>query len=56
MDKPLKSVTHGQCETRGPIYKISYVKTLKIIFKFIVRSTFDSDLKRAKISLGNIVS
>jgi len=35
----------------GPIYKIPYD-----YLKIIVRSTYDSDLKRAKISLRNIVS
>jgi len=39
----------------GPIYKISYDLSYDYR-KFIVRSTYDSDLKRAEISLGNIVS
>ena len=42
-------------ETRGPIFKISYDLAYDYR-KFIVRSTYDSDLKRAEISLGNIVS
>jgi len=37
------------------IYKISYDLSYDYR-KFIVRSTHDSDLKRAKISLMNIVS
>ena len=41
--------------TRGPIYKISYDLSYDYR-KFIVRSTYDSDLKRAEISLRNIVS
>jgi len=40
---------------RGPIYKISYDLAYDYR-KFIVRSTYDSDLKRAEISLRNIVS
>jgi len=39
----------------GPMYKISYDLAYDYR-KFIVRSTCDSDLKRAEISLGNIVS
>jgi len=39
----------------GPIYKISYDLSYDYL-KFIVRSTYDSDLKRAEISLRNIVS
>jgi len=39
----------------GPIYKISYDLSHDYR-KFIVRSTYDSDLKRAEISLRNIVS
>ena len=39
----------------APIYKISY-DLLYDYFKFIVRSSYDSDLKRAKISHRNIVS
>ena len=42
-------------DTRGPIYQISYDLAYDYR-KFIVRSTCDSDLKRAKISLRNIVS
>ena len=38
----------------GPIYKISYDLSYDYR-KFIVRSTYDSDLKRAEISLRNIV-
>ena len=41
--------------SRGPIYKISYDLAYDYR-KFIVRSTYDSDLKRAEISLRNIVS
>ena len=40
---------------RGPIYKISYDLSYDYR-KFIVRSTYGSDLKRAEISLRNIVS
>jgi len=36
--------------TRGPIYRISYDLSYDYC-KFIVRSTYDSDLKRAEISL-----
>jgi len=39
----------------GPIYKISY-DLLYDYRTFIVRSTYDSDLKSAEISLRNIVS
>jgi len=40
---------------RGPIYKISY--DLSYDYRnFVVRSTYDSDLKCAEISLRNIVS
>ena len=40
---------------RGPIYKIPY--DLSCDYRnFIVRLTYDSDLKRAEISLRNIVS
>ena len=39
----------------GPIYKTSYDLS-QGYFKFIVRSTYDSDLQRASISLRNIVS
>jgi len=38
-------------DIKGPIYKISYD-----YLKIIVRSTYDSDLKRDKISVRNIVS
>jgi len=39
----------------GPIYTISY--DLSYDYReFIVRSTYDSDLKRAEISVRNIVS
>ena len=41
-----------EIKTRDPIYKISY----DLSYKFIVRSIYDSDLKRAEISLRNIVS
>ena len=39
----------------GPIYKIYYDLSCDYR-KFIVRSTYDSDLTCAEISLGNIVS
>jgi len=39
----------------GPIYKISYDLSYDCR-KFIVRSTYGSDLKRVEISLRNIVS
>ena len=39
----------------GPIYKISY-DLLQDYRKFIVRSTYNSDLQRAKSCLANIVS
>jgi len=39
----------------GPIYQIFYDLSYDYR-KFIVRSTYDSDLKRAEISLRNIVS
>jgi len=39
----------------GPIYKIYYDLSYDYR-KFIVRSTYDSDLKRVEISLGNIIS
>ena len=39
----------------NPIYKISYDLS-QDYRKFIVRFTYDSDLQRAKSSLGNIVS
>ena len=41
--------------TTGSIYKISYDLSYDYR-KCIVRSTYDSDLKRAEISLWNIVS
>ena len=41
--------------TWGQIYKISYDSSSDYL-QFIVRSTHDSDLKRTKISLRNIVS
>ena len=44
-----------QINSRGPIYKISYDLAYDHR-KFIVRSTYDSHLKRAEISLRNIVS
>jgi len=40
---------------RGPVYKISYDLSYDYR-KFIVRSTYDSDLERAEIFLRNIVS
>jgi len=39
----------------GAIYKISYDLS-QVCLKFVVRSTYDSDLKRAEIYLRNIVS
>jgi len=39
----------------GTVNKISYDLSYNCV-KFIERSTYDSDLQRAKISLGNIVS
>ena len=42
-------------ETRGSIYNISYDLSYDCR-KFIVRSTYDSDLKRAEIYLRNVVS
>ena len=41
--------------TWGPIYKIPYDLSHDYR-KFVVKSTYDSDLKRAEISLRNIVS
>ena len=41
--------------SRGPIYKISYDWSYDYL-KFIVRSTYDSDLQHAKISLTNVLS
>ena len=41
-------------ETWRPIYKMSYDLSYDYR-KFIVTSTYDSDLKRAEISLRNIV-
>ena len=40
---------------RGPIYKISYDLSYDYL-EFIVRSTYDSDLQRAKISARNILT
>jgi len=42
-------------EQGPPIYKISYDLS-QDYRKFIVRSTYDSDLQRAKSSSGNTVS
>jgi len=39
----------------GPIYEISY-NLLSDYLLFVVRSTYDSDLQRSKISLRNIVN
>ena len=39
----------------GPIYKISYDLSYDYL-KFIVRSSYDSDLRRAKVSLRNVLS
>jgi len=51
------AVSHLQCAGRaafwGPIYKISYDLSYDYR-KFIVRSTYDSDLKPAEISLIGI--
>jgi len=44
----------GQMNGLGTIYKISYDLS-QDYRKFIVRSTYDNDLQRAKSSLGNIV-
>jgi len=44
-----------QLYSRGAIYEISYDLS-QDYRKLIVRSTYDSDLQRAKRSLGNIVS
>jgi len=41
--------------SRGPIYKISYDLSYDYR-KFIVRSTYDSDLQSTKISFWNMVS
>jgi len=41
--------------TRGPIYKISYDLSYDYP-KFIVRSTYDSDLKCAEISLSDDIT
>jgi len=45
----------GAIRCWGPIYKISYDLSYDYR-KFIVRSTYDSDLKPAEISVRNIVS
>jgi len=42
-------------KVRSTIYKISYDLSYDYL-KIFVRSTYDSDLKRAKISLRNILS
>jgi len=42
-------------QARDPIYKISYDLSHDYL-NLIVISTYDSDLQRAKISLGNIVN
>ena len=48
--------TKWTCEKlESPIYKISYDLSYDYR-KFAVRATYDSDLKRAEISLRNIVS
>ena len=39
-------------QARDPIYKISY----DLSHDYLNLSTYDSDLQRAKISLGNIVN
>ena len=45
----------NHAEALGPIYKIYYDLSYDYR-KFIVRSTYDSDLKSAKICFRNIVS
>jgi len=42
-------------QARDPIYNISYDLSHDYL-NLIVISTYDSDLQRAKISLGNIVN
>ena len=41
-------------DSQGPIYKISYHLS-QDYRKFILRSTYDSDLQRANSSLENVV-
>ena len=53
--RPQRFVHVPDFKSWGPIYKISYNLSYDYR-KSIVRSTYDSDLKRAEISLGNIVS
>jgi len=55
LDGPDQPRIGGKPGARGPICKISYDLSYDYR-KFIVRSTYDSDLKHAEISLGNIVS
>ena len=52
--RPQRFVHVPDFKSWGPIYKISYNLSYDYR-KSIVRSTYDSDLKRAEISLGNIV-
>ena len=49
------SASASALHARGPIYKISYDLAYDYR-KFIAKSTYDSDLKCAEISLRNIVS
>ena len=55
----LRPMGNDKCETDlsswDPIYKISYDLSYDYR-KFVLRLTYDSDLKRAEISLRNIVS
>ena len=53
--KPASKVLRSVLSSRSPIYKIFY-DLLQDYRKFIVRSTYDSDLKSAKISFRNIFS
>ena len=54
-DKGFVSRANPSNHPWGPIYKFSYDLSYDYR-KFIVRSTYDSDLKSAKISFRNIVS
>ena len=51
----IRTSTERRGGSSGPIYKISYDLS-QDYRKFIVRSAYDSDLQRAKSSLGHIVS
>ena len=55
MARTFPAAPRAVSEAWGPIYKIPYDLSYDHR-KFIVRSTYDSDLKRAEISLRNIVS